>query len=123
MKEERFLDLRREFSYCMASPNKELRDDPWWRISSFIDEFNESRYRHVAASRWKIMDELMSAFKPRSDTGGLPNLTFIIRKPEPLGTEMKCVACPETGIMLGLEIQWGKTEMKKLELHKKLGVT
>ncbi len=123
MKEERFNDLRREFSYCMASPTKELYDDPWWRISTFIEEFNEKRFKHVAASRWKILDELMCAYVPRSDTGGLPNLTFIIRKPEPLGTEMKCVACPKTGIMLGLEIQRGKNEMKKLELHKKLGAT
>ncbi len=123
MHEERFNNLRREFSYVMASPNRELFGDPWWQISSFIDEFKETRYKHVAASRWKIMDELMCAFVPRSATGGLPNLTFIIRKPEPLGTEMKCVACPETGIMLGLEIQRGKMEMKKLEFHKKLGAT
>ncbi len=123
MKEERFIDLRREFSWIMASPDCEQQEDPWWRISSFIDDFNETRYKHVATSRWKIMDELMCAYKPRSDTGGLPNLTFIIRKPEPLGTEMKCVACPKTGIILGLEIQRGKTEMKKLELHKNLGAT
>ncbi len=123
MKEERFNDLRREFSWVMSNQTGEPDDDPWWRILSFVEEFNESRYKHVAASRWKILDELMSAFVPRSDTGGLPNLTFIIRKPEPLGTEMKCVADPETGIMLGLEIQRGKKGMKQLELNKKLGAT
>ncbi len=60
----------------------------------------------------------MCLFVPHLDTGGLPNLTFIIQKPEPLGTEMKCVIFPKTGIMLGLEIQCGNQEMKSLEFHK-----
>ncbi len=49
--------------------------------------------------------------------GSLPNLTYIIRKPEPL------VACPQTGMMLSLEIQHGKAEMTKKELYKKLRAT
>ncbi len=53
----------------------------------------------------------------------LPNLTYIIRKPEPLGMELKAVACPRTGIMLGLEIQRSKEKMALQELHKKLGAT
>ncbi len=30
-------------------------------------------------------------------SGGLPNISFILWKPEPLGTEIKCMACSETG--------------------------
>ena len=41
----------------------------------------------------------MSAWRPRKDkTGGLPNISFILRKPEPLGTEFKSMACSLTGI-------------------------
>eukprot|EP00873_Tetraselmis_striata_P006477 jgi/Tetstr1/426741/TSEL_001678.t1 len=39
------------------------------------------------------MDESMSAYQPRATKlGGLPNLSFIYRKPKPLGTEMKTAA-------------------------------
>ena len=36
-----------------------------------------------------------------------------MRKPEPLGTELKCVADTLTNMMLYLEIQKGKKEMKE----------
>ena len=40
--------------------------------------------------------------------GGLPNISYIIRKLEPLGTEFKSVCCPVTGVLTHLEIQRGK---------------
>jgi hypothetical protein len=67
----------------------------------------------------------MSAWRPRKNkTGGLPNISFILRKPEPLGTEFKTMACSETGIMLYLEIQRGKAEMPKWSaMYRELGAT
>ncbi len=66
----------------------------------------------------------MSAWRPRSTAlGGLPNISFIMRKPEPLGTELKCVACPVTGCMLNLEIQRGKEGMKDQKYNQALGAT
>ena len=60
---------------------------------------------------WKIFDESMSAWRPQTTSkGGLPHLSFVDRKPEPLGTKFKNVACAITGIMLALEIQRGKTD-------------
>ena len=54
----------------------------------------------------------MSAFKPQTrPLGNLPNLSHIMRKPEPLGTEFKVVADATTGIMLNIEIQKGKEQM------------
>ena len=51
----------------------------------------------------------MSALRPHtSKNGGLPNISYIIRKPEPLGTEFKTVCCPVTGVMTRMEIQRGK---------------
>jgi len=63
-----------------------------------IVEFNGNRKKNVAASFFKLLDESMSAWYPRkTKTGGLPNISFILGQPEPLGTEFKSMACSETG--------------------------
>jgi hypothetical protein len=68
-------------------------------FSKFIAAFNQNRANLIAASVIKLLDEFMSAWQPRKDkTGGLPNISFILRKPEPLGTEFKSMACSVTGI-------------------------
>lgn len=88
--------------------------DPWWPVLGLIDAFNENRKHTVAASRVKTFDESMSGWQPRTTkTGGLPNISFIMRKPVPLGTEFKNVCCSVTGIMLYVEVQRGKDGMKK----------
>ena len=51
----------------------------------------------------------MSAWRPRTTApGGLPNISFVLRKPEPLGTEFKTVCCATTGVMSYMEIMRGK---------------
>jgi hypothetical protein len=42
----------------------------------------------------------------------LPHLSFVLRKPKPLGTEFKTVADADTGVMLFLEIQEGAQGMR-----------
>ena len=66
----------------------------------------------------------MSSYRPRKDaSGGLPNLSYIHRKPKPLGTKFKAaVADAETGVMMHLEIQEGKEAMRKKPLSPELGV-
>ena len=72
--------------------------DPWNPVMALLNGFNDNRSKKVAASFCKILDEAMSAFRPRTTTtGGLPFFSFITRKPTPLGTEFKAVACCETG--------------------------
>ena len=56
-------------------------------------------------------------------TGGFPNISFIMRKPENLGTEFKSVVCPVLGVMTYLEIQMGKHHMKKAKYFTELGAT
>jgi hypothetical protein len=52
-----------------------------------IAKFIGNRKRVVAASVFKLLDETMSTWHPRkTKTGGLPNISFVLRKPEPLGT-------------------------------------
>ena len=50
----------------------------------------------------------MAAWRPRiSKNGDLPKISYIIRKPEPLGTEFKTFYFLETGVMTRMGIQQG----------------
>ena len=119
----RFREFRDFLPSLYKSPN--LKDsDPWWEFVAAVDEFNLNRLKCLDPSNHLCIDELMSAWRPRTTaTGGLPNITHIPRKPKPLGTEFKCVACSQTGCMLYLEIQRGKDGMKNLEHNRELGNT
>lgn len=107
MKFYRFKDIK-SFIPWMVKDESRKDKDPWWQFVKAVEDFNANRKSTVAASIWKVFDESMSAYRPRTTkTGGLPNISWIERKPEPLGTELKNVACALTGIMLALEIQRG----------------
>lgn len=91
-------------SYAFYDESRK-NSDPWWKIISLIEDFNENRSNTVAASIIKTVDECMSSFRPQTTkTGGLPHLSFVRRKPEPLGTEFKSALCSATGIMLYLHL-------------------
>ena len=45
---------------------------------------------------------------------GMPHISFVPRKPVPLGLELKCVADGTSGVMMYLELQEGKTRMMRL---------
>lgn len=118
MPKRRFQGIQKYFVYAFFDSNASDIDspnyDPYHPVIQLIKDFNANRKKEIAASSIKVLDESMSAFKPRTTpTGGLPNISFIQRKPEPLGTEFKTVACGKLGVMLYLEIQRGKTEMPK----------
>ena len=66
----------------------------------------------------------MCAWRPRQTRfGRLPSISYIIRKPEPLGTEYKNICCPITGVMTFMEIQRGKARMFQMRLQRELGAT
>ena len=49
-------------------------------------EFKSHWQNIIVSSMWKVFDKSMLAYCPWTImTGGLPNLSFILRKPEPLG--------------------------------------
>jgi hypothetical protein len=73
------------FSAAFADETRKATD-PWYQFSAAIDEFNEMRRAVLSGSLWISLDETMSAWRPRKTAlGGLPNISFIARKPEPLG--------------------------------------
>ncbi len=123
MSYSRFKEFRRFLPEIWV--NEAAKDeDPWYKFSSAIDDFNDIRRTSITTSRWKVADESMSAWRPRTTAlGGLPNISFVVRKPEPLGTEFKTCACPITGIMTMMEIQRGKEGMKEKKDNKDLGAT
>ena len=114
----------REFLPVIYRDYSVVDSDPWWKFASAVNEFNRNRLLLLAPSNHLCIDEMMSAWKPRkTKLGGLPNITHIPRKPEPLGTEFKCVACSQTGCMLNLEIQRGKDGMRDARYNRELGNT
>ena len=119
MKQYRFKEIKKHVSFMWADDFSKTNGDPWWQVIGLTEKFNKSRRDHVHSANEKVGDETMSAHKPRTTAKGkLPHISFIKRKPEPLGTELKSIACSETKIMLGLEIQRGKddkTETKYID--------
>ena len=94
MSKHRFVQIRKVFPLAFANFDQGVEGqdnfDPWWPISTFVDNYNKNRNKTVAASIRKTLDESMSAYRPRASAlGGLPNISYIMRKPEPLGTEFK----------------------------------
>jgi hypothetical protein len=103
MAEYRFKQIKHCFPWAFQDKTKADEEDaeeydPWNMVLLLVDGYNVTRHSWIAASVRKTLDESMSAFRPRtSKTGGWPNISFILRKPEPLGTEFKVIACAVTG--------------------------
>jgi hypothetical protein len=69
-------------------------DDPYHPVKLLVDGFNENRREKLATAIKIVLDESMSPFQPRTTkTSKLPNLSFIFRKPKPLGIEKKVSIC------------------------------
>ena len=94
--------------------DEEKETNKWWRVGYLVHGFNQNRQSTVASSRIKTLDESMSAYRPQTrKNGNLPNISFILRKPKPLGTELKTVASTASnGPIIWAEIQEGKNGMK-----------
>ena len=61
--------------------------------------------KNIASSFMKVGDDSMSAISFRTTAkDNLPHLSYIFRKPEPLGTEFNIVACYVTGDLIFIEV-------------------
>ena len=77
----------------------------WWRSKLLIDGFNEA-CKNIAAIYLNVGDDSMSAIHFQAMVkGNLPHLSYIYRKPEPLGTYFKTITCYITGYLLFVEVQ------------------
>ena len=103
---------------CQFHNEADKGNSEWWMMGHHVNGFNDNRKKTVASSRVKVLDESMSSFRPqKSKTGNLPNISFILRKPKNLGTELKTVASKgANGPIVYAEIQEGKMGMRN-KLH------
>ncbi len=80
----RFMTLKRFKALCAYVPyimsNTDLETfTPWWMIDRYLCNFVRNRKKLVASTCWKVLDELMSAFRPRTrKTGNLPHLLYLL---------------------------------------------
>ena len=119
MHEYRFNTIRRLIPEILA----QSASDPWAKFRPMVEGFNANRRAVLHHDGDSTFDESMSAYQPQKDKlGGLPNISFIKRKPKPLGTEFKTVCDCETGVMTCMEIQEGKTRMRQTQYAHQFGV-
>ena len=112
-----------------------IATDPWAMIDEGIKKFNFKRAELITHGPELKEDESMSASQPRTSKTGLgrdvgairvphmPHLSYVQRKPKPLGSEFKNVADAQSGCMLFLELQKGKHPMMALPYSQDLGAT
>ena len=97
-------------SWAFADLSNPLADS-WYRFRSGEIGFNQNRARTVVKSEIMTVDESMIAWEPQTTkTGGLPNLSFIKRKPKPLGTDSKMSLMADTVSFCGWKFRKGKPE-------------
>ena len=91
MSQAQFEAYKKFFTYAFEGNDT---DNPWNRIMGLVDGFDSNCKVRMAALVKKVMDELMSAFQPRSTpNGGLPHFSYVSRKPRPYGIEFKVLVC------------------------------
>ena len=94
-------------------------DDPWARVRSLIDGFNAHMAVVLVPGYLLVVDESMCAWRGL----GLPHLSFVPRKPEPLGVENKTAACALSKMIVSIEPAEGKERMKLKKFEDKYGHT
>ena len=79
-------------------------------MRSLIDNFNANMKKIFHPMKYLLVDEIMLAWVGLCAlfiAFGIPHLTKITRKPQGVGAEMKAVACGDSGMLLGFDIQEG----------------
>jgi hypothetical protein len=98
MSKFRFNQIKELFPHAFSDLSAKGKDNPWAPITPFVSGYNKNRSERLASSKTKVIDESMCPWKPRTtETGCLPSLSFVPRKPDPVGTEFKDAACAQTG--------------------------
>jgi hypothetical protein len=110
---DRFKRVLRYWARGIPAEREKLKQNPWAEVDPWVKGFNAARKREINVGSCITPDEMMFAWKGKSGFGGLPHLSFIKRKPEPLGTELKSTCEGTMGICVHIEIQKGKLAMSR----------
>ena len=93
------------------------RDRDWDIFTPVLESFNEKR-RALFHSVLLMLDESMSAWKPKtSKTGGLPNLTNEPRKPVDLGSQLRNAVECFTGVLAYQDVVMGPEKQRKKKYY------
>ena len=120
---DRFQRILRYWGRGLEEERGNLKDNPWAVIDPWIKGFNASRRREINPGTLLTPDEMMMEWRGKSGFGGLPHLSYIKRKPKPLGTELKSVCEGTMGICINIEIQKGKIAMARKKWAKDYSAT
>jgi hypothetical protein len=123
LSKDRFQRILRYWARGLAEEREMLRQNPWATIDPWVEGFNEARLREIIPGSLLTPDEMMMEWTGKSGFGGLPHLSYIKRKPKPLGTELKSVCEGTMGICIFIEIQKGKIAMARKKWAKDYGAT
>ncbi len=81
-----FEEIMQLLKYAKADLTK-VQGDQWAWFRKAVTDLNSNRKKVLQPGLVAVLDESMSAWKPRADKlGGLPNISFVMWKPKPLGT-------------------------------------
>jgi hypothetical protein len=95
--------------------------DDWCFIQPMVDAFNEHMAEVINPGWMLCIDESMSAWRGKvgkRDRFKIPKLSWVPRKPEPLGAELKTTGCALLGVILRIELCKGKETHAALEFFK-----
>ena len=90
-----------------------LTHEPWAEVNWMINGFNEVRRREMRTGSRITPVESMVTWTGACGAGGIPHLSYIKRKPKPLGCEFKSVCDGSTGVCLFIETQEGEIRMQR----------
>ena len=120
---DRFRRIVRYWARGRIRERDRLLNNPWAQVDSWVKGFNDARLREIVAGSCVTPDEMMLEWKGKAGFGGLPHLSFIKRKPQPLGTELKSLCEGTMGMCLYIEVQKGKLRMARKKWVPTLGAT
>lgn len=114
-----------EILMCMAFAMPEEREngDKWYQVRPLIEMSVQHWKQHFSPGFILTVDESMFAWYGKGNyyEDGMPAVMKIKRKPKGVGCEIKTICDSTSRIMIGMEINEGKEEMKSKKWQKEFG--
>ena len=123
LSKDRFERVQRYLARGPLGAEDDLTDDPWSEVRWICDEFNCQRRLEFRMGWAVVVDESMIQWQGKSGPGGMPHLSYVKRKPQPLGLELKTLCDASTGMMMVIEIQEGKIRMARARFCREFPAT
>ena len=100
-----------------------LEQNPWCFVELMVEQFNKHMAEAICPGWLLTIDESMCAWRGKQGLNNpfkIPALSWVPRKPEPLGAELKTTACALSGLLLYVEICKGKATHSKQKFFEKV---